>query len=258
MLENTHRFAIHIRICKEATDEDRATAIGQLRKTKKYGMKVTRKTATEIDEFMQHPKVSKTFTEHFASLVAPSAQEALPAGDSSTRKHLDQYPSQQHYSLDVHMNFVAPVRNAQTNTSCLPMLGFDDAYYCPSSMVSASTEVSGDYFHSYAHDAPPPSMRYSASDAAPDDVVARETTRCRIFDSDHNLDSPDISTTTFYDNDIFQLLDPVTQYLRNCHHAPAIISSSHHQQQYSSSPRAMFSPSFKPKASPHDPQPFIF
>jgi hypothetical protein len=89
-----HRFAIQIRDwrrLKEAIDEDRVTAMGELRKTNKYGMKMTtRKRVTGLDEFMQHPEVSKTINERLASLVVLYAHDTLPAGSS---KHLDHYPS---------------------------------------------------------------------------------------------------------------------------------------------------------------------
>jgi hypothetical protein len=267
MLENTHRFAIHIRICKEATDEDRATALGQLSKTKKYGMKVNRKPDSDLDKFMRHPEVSKLINEHLASLVALSAQEqTLPAGSSSTMIQHDHYSSHKHYGLDDHMKFSAPVRDAQTKTSCLPMLELKDASVCPSSMVSASSKVSDDYFDSYYHYyAPPSSTVYStaAATAAPTDVLARETARYRISDNHHNLDSPaDISAKAFYDNDTFQLLDPMTQYLRHdCYQTPGITSSRHHQQQqhHSSSWRVPYSPSFiEPDAKPLDSQSCLF
>jgi hypothetical protein len=270
MLENTHRFAIHIRVCKEATDEDRATALGQLSKTKKYGMKVNRKPDTDLDKFMRHPEVFKIINEHLASLVALSAQETLPAaGSSSTMIHHDQFSWPKHYGLDDHVKFAAPVRDAQTKTSCLPMQELKGAMssVCPSSMVSAASKVSDDYFDSYYHYyAPPPSTVYSAAaaTAAPTDVLARETACYRISDSHHNLDSPaDNSTKAFYDNDTFQLLDPMTQYLRHdCYQTPAITSSRYHQQQqhHSSSWRVVpYSPSFiEPDAPPLDSQSCLF
>jgi hypothetical protein len=274
MLENTHRFAIHIRICKEATDEDRATALGQLHKTKKYGMKVNRKPDSDLDKFMRHPEVSKIINDHLASLVALSAHETLPAGSSLTMIQHDHYSSHKHYGLDDHMKFSAPVRDAQTKNSCLPMLELKDAsVYCPSSMVSAASNVSGDdYFDScYHYYAPPPSAVYSAAAATsdPTDVLARETARYRISDSHHNLNSPDISTKTFYErhvpaigNDTFQLLDPMTQCLRHeCYQTPGITSSRYHQQQqqHSSSWRVPYSPSFiEPDAPPLDSQSCLF
>jgi hypothetical protein len=257
MLENTHRFAIHIRICKEATDEDRATAMGQLRKTKKYGMKVNRKPVTDLDKLMQHPEVCNTINEYLASLVArPASQDETSPVGSSTRNQHCQYPSQQHCSdLNGHMTFAAaPIRDSHSKTFFSPFLGFnEDAYHPPSSMLSS------DHFHSYSHCAHHPQTSTVLDHAAahPAGVTARDTTHNIISDNHNRLDSPDISTTTFYDDsDMTQLqLEPMTQqYVRHCYQTPAIDS----HQQDSSSWRAMYLPSFEPQAPAHDPQPFIF
>jgi hypothetical protein len=133
MLENTHRFAIHINICKKATDEDRDMAMGQLRKTKKYRSKTLNKPPVpeSADEYYLQQLIDLSHKTNYADdhLSASSSSLVLP---SSPQQHQETPPlrnfyppQQQHYCVNRlqpsdHVNYLATAPAGMIRETHLP------------------------------------------------------------------------------------------------------------------------------------------
>jgi hypothetical protein len=243
MLENTHRFAIHIRICKEATDEDREMAMGQLRKTKKYALKgVDNSVASQLH--MQQVEVPQKMEEHLTSaLVLAAHQHTTP---SNTRDFY--YPARQQNTLDLFDDYLERTAHGGESQSKkaapISLLGvFEDPLY--TSVASSTPEFFNCYDQSSSYAVPT-----SCSSAAGPDSF--EEASCSMFDNQYFSWANCAPTTMMYDHDggAHDEQPVIHQRLHDCNQQQAANPYWSGSQQHFSSWHAVSAPSIDPQLPP--------